>query len=169
MTRYNKGFVFSKKNCIFLIHNFELICWKFANNFHTIVFFSGGPPSQDPNEQLRMLYPADIGHGAVVNKIGSVSNANESRRQFLSTLAPLTACVSMGGAHNEDYYYHISNNHPGEFLLPFIYNLQFSAPFYLLQVNAYLWQAPEQNTASKTSTKVWKMLMMIAKELLRMC
>lgn len=65
--------------------------------------------------------PPDLGNGGVsshdavdglhcpVTKVNSVSS--ESRKQFLSSLAPLTACVSAMGTA-EDHYYHGSN--PGE-------------------------------------------------------
>lgn len=43
--------------------------------------------------------------------IGKV-NSGEPRKQFLSTLAPLTACVG-GTATSDDYYYHM-NTHPGD-------------------------------------------------------
>lgn len=63
----------------------------------------------------------DLGNGAShiheINEanhtsVSKVNSTNESRKQFLSTLAPLTACVS-GLGHSEEYYYHI-NNHIGE-------------------------------------------------------
>lgn len=63
----------------------------------------------------------DLGNGAShiheINEanhtsVSKVNSTNESRKQFLSTLAPLTACVS-GLGHAEEYYYHI-NNHIGE-------------------------------------------------------
>lgn len=66
--------------------------------------------------------PPDLGNGGVtshdvvdglhcpVTKVNSVSN--ESRKQFLSSLAPLTACVSAMG-NVEDHYYHQGTN-PGE-------------------------------------------------------
>ncbi|XP_028146995.1 uncharacterized protein LOC114340427 isoform X2 [Diabrotica virgifera virgifera] len=37
------------------------------------------------------------------------ANPNDGRKQFLSTLAPLTACVS-GMGHPDDHYYHLSNH-----------------------------------------------------------
>lgn len=65
--------------------------------------------------------PPDLGNGGIsshdvvdalhcpITKVNS--NTSESRKQFLSSLAPLTACVNaMGNA--EDHYYHGSN--PGE-------------------------------------------------------
>lgn len=44
--------------------------------------------------------------------VTKVNSTNEARKQFLSTLAPLTACVS-GTGPADDYYYQM-NNHPGE-------------------------------------------------------
>lgn len=56
--------------------------------------------------------PQDLLDGHVpVTKLNSTTS--ESRRQFLSTLAPLTACVSAVTPGVDDYYYHI-NNHPNE-------------------------------------------------------
>lgn len=74
--------------------------------------FSGGPHIHDPSEPPRASgIPLDLGHCVVSSKMSSSSNTSESRRQFLSsTLGPLTACVTMGVAHNDDYYYHLSNH-----------------------------------------------------------
>ncbi|XP_066139184.1 uncharacterized protein [Euwallacea fornicatus] len=77
----------------------------------------GGPHNHDPMEPTRASnLPPDLSHCIVSNKMSSSSNTSESRRQFLSsTLAPLTACVTMGMAHNDDYYYHLTTNgHPGD-------------------------------------------------------
>lgn len=82
--------------------------------------YSGGPHNHDLCEPARaMANPPDLSHCVISNKMSSSSTTSESRRQFLSTLAPLTACVTMGVAHNEDYYYHLTNsahhhNQPGE-------------------------------------------------------
>ncbi|RZC33752.1 uncharacterized protein BDFB_001067, partial [Asbolus verrucosus] len=51
---------------------------------------------------------AEVGHCAVTK----VNSTSESRKQFLSTLAPLTACVS--GLSNGDEYYYQMSNHAGE-------------------------------------------------------
>lgn len=40
-------------------------------------------------------------------------NEKEGRKQFLSTLAPLTACVG-GTTPVDDYYYHLNTQQPGE-------------------------------------------------------
>lgn len=46
--------------------------------------------------------------------VTKLNSTNESRRQFLSTLAPLTACVTaVNPSGVDDYYYH-HNNHPNE-------------------------------------------------------
>lgn len=75
----------------------------------------GGPHNHDLSDPPRAIanQPPDLSHCAISNKISSSSTTSESRRQFLG---PLTACVTMGIAHNEDYYYHLSNSHnqPGD-------------------------------------------------------
>ncbi|XP_060517058.1 uncharacterized protein LOC132696321 [Cylas formicarius] len=74
----------------------------------------GGPHNHEATDPSRP-HPAgipDLSHCAISNKISSSSTSSESRRQFLSTLAPLTACVSMGIGHGDDYYYHLSNSQP---------------------------------------------------------
>lgn len=92
---------------------------KFSGKTIKIIKFLGGPHIHDPSEPPRAsAIPLDLGHCVVSSKMSSSSNTSESRRQFLSsTLGPLTACVTMGVAHNDDYYYHLSNHsQPGELL-----------------------------------------------------
>ncbi|XP_050309548.1 uncharacterized protein LOC126745652 isoform X2 [Anthonomus grandis grandis] len=76
----------------------------------------GGPHNHDISDIPHRVTanPPDLpGHCLVANRMSSSSNTSESRRQFLSSLTPLAACVSMGGvSHNDDYYYHLSNHHP---------------------------------------------------------
>ncbi|XP_076270715.1 uncharacterized protein LOC143202797 isoform X2 [Rhynchophorus ferrugineus] len=78
----------------------------------------GGPHNQDfPDIPRAVANPPDFSHNTITNKMSSSSTTSESRRQFLSTLAPLTACVTLGMGHNEDYYYNMNNhphNQPGE-------------------------------------------------------
>ncbi|XP_030767897.1 uncharacterized protein LOC115891547 isoform X2 [Sitophilus oryzae] len=78
----------------------------------------GGPHNHDlPDIPRAVANPPDLSHSAITNKMSSSSTTSESRRQFLSTLAPLTACVTLGMNQNEDYYYHLTNHphvQPGE-------------------------------------------------------
>lgn len=77
--------------------------------------------SNEPNKQLTQLGPApDLGIGVShmpheINEshcpVSRVNSVAEGRKQFLSSLAPLTACVGGIGA-TEEYYYHM--NAPGE-------------------------------------------------------
>ncbi|KAL1494266.1 hypothetical protein ABEB36_009890 [Hypothenemus hampei] len=72
-----------------------------------------GSHNHEISEPTRAIpHPPDLNHCLLSNKISSSSNSSESRRQFLSTFAPLTACVTMGIMPNEDYYYHLTNQ-PG--------------------------------------------------------
>ncbi|KAJ3655139.1 hypothetical protein Zmor_014277 [Zophobas morio] len=73
-----------------------------------------------PNEPKLTPLP-DLGNGsshihevaeASHNIVSKTNSTNEPRKQFLSTLAPLTACVSSLG--NADEYYYQMNNHVGE-------------------------------------------------------
>lgn len=104
----------------FLLSLFYTGCHFVIGKIIKIIKFLGGPHIHDPSEPPRAsAIPLDLGHCVVSSKMSSSSNTSESRRQFLSsTLGPLTACVTMGVAHNDDYYYHLSNHHsqPGELL-----------------------------------------------------
>ncbi|XP_044267297.1 uncharacterized protein LOC123013053 [Tribolium madens] len=79
-------------------------------------------PDSNPTNELKVTPSLpDLGNGSshiheiaeanhvVVSKVNST---NDSRKQFLSTLAPLTACV--GGLGNGEEYYYQMNNHVGE-------------------------------------------------------
>ncbi|KYB27687.1 hypothetical protein TcasGA2_TC010445 [Tribolium castaneum] len=79
------------------------------------------PDTNPTNEPKLTPSLPDLGNGgshlheiAEANHVAvsKVNSTNDSRKQFLSTLAPLTACVS-GLGNGEEYYYQI-NNHVGE-------------------------------------------------------
>ncbi|KAF5277765.1 hypothetical protein FQR65_LT03745 [Abscondita terminalis] len=77
-----------------------------------------GSPLAEPNTKgLNQLGPApDLGNSGPHQQehmlhhcpITKSNSANDTRKQFLSTLAPLTACVS--GVGTDDHYYHISHH-----------------------------------------------------------
>lgn len=75
--------------------------------------------TNDTTNRQQLITAPDLGNGGpqecLDNNVQMTrinSTTNESRKQFLSTLAPLTACVtSVTPAGTDDYYYHI-NNHP---------------------------------------------------------
>lgn len=79
------------------------------------------PDIQNVNDQIRNNQPApapDLGNGTQTliesppcSNTVKTNPGGETKKQFLSTLAPLTACVS--GIGPTDDYYHI-NNHSGE-------------------------------------------------------
>lgn len=75
----------------------------------------------DSNNKQSLLQTApDLGNGGSEyidpsqGTIAKVNASSESRKQFLSTLAPLTACVSSNAASDEYQYHYQLANHPGE-------------------------------------------------------
>lgn len=74
----------------------------------------------EANKQNLLQTAPDLGNGSQEfiepqnYAISKLNNTSEARKQFLSTLAPLTACVSGTGAVDEyQYQYQLANN-PGE-------------------------------------------------------
>lgn len=74
--------------------------------------------TNDTTNRSQPISAPDLGNGPQEFLEGHVpitkmNSTNESRKQFLSTLAPLTACVTATTPGHDDYYYHM-NNHPSE-------------------------------------------------------
>lgn len=72
--------------------------------------------NESTNKQNLLHTAPDLGNGSqeYIEPISKLATTNEARKQFLSSLAPLTACV--GGTINPDefqYQYQLANN-PGE-------------------------------------------------------
>ncbi|XP_018331288.1 uncharacterized protein LOC108741127 [Agrilus planipennis] len=70
--------------------------------------------ADNTNKQTQASETGSIdGHDRLNHQqIAKVNSTNEARKQFLSSLAPLTACVG-GFALADDHHYHLANNHPG--------------------------------------------------------